>query len=53
MENKKVMETAGKTTKVDELRNMGLEAYETTTETMLEEMGASKGIFNCCSQVSK
>ncbi|MGP1599291.1 hypothetical protein [Peptoanaerobacter stomatis] len=33
----------------DELKALGLEAYETTTETMLEEMGASIGINGCCS----
>lgn len=36
----------------DELKELGLEAYETTTETMLEEMGASFGFKGCCSIVT-
>lgn len=43
--NKKVISV------VDELRELGLEAYETTTETMLEEMGASIGASGCCSVI--
>lgn len=35
----------------NELRELGLEMYETTEETMMEEMGASKGIVFCCSSV--
>ena len=35
----------------DELKKLGLEAYETTTETMLEEMGASTGQTGCCSTI--
>ena len=52
MENKKIMENAVvETKKIDELRELGLEAYETNTDTMLEEMGASIGWNNCCSVV--
>jgi|GEM_PF-1042363 hypothetical protein len=36
----------------DELKKLGLEAYETTTETMLEEMGASNGQTGCCSSIT-
>ncbi len=35
----------------DELKELGLEAYETTTETMLKEMGASSGQKGCCSTI--
>lgn len=48
MENRKNMEIKDK---VEELKKLGLDAYETTTETMLEEMGASFGRTNCCSIV--
>ena len=43
--------TVNESKKVDELKELGLEAYETTTDTMLEEMGASVGWNNCCSVV--
>ena len=48
MENLRELETKEK---LDELKKLGLEAYETTTETMLDEMGASSGSPLCCSSI--
>lgn len=45
------MNTTENMKKLEELRRLGLEVYETTMGTMLEEMGASIGITNCCSVV--
>lgn len=50
MENLRELETKEK---LEELKKLGLEAYETTTETMLDEMGASMGTDGCCSIVIK
>ena len=38
---------------LDELKELGLEIFETTEETMMEEMGASSGAIFCCSVVVK
>lgn len=41
-----------KNTELD-LKELGLEELEVSTDTMLDEMGASMGINGCCSVIVK